>query len=337
MAGMATARSAANIAFIKYWGARDLAAAIPSNPSFSMTLTECASRCTVRLFDDGEASRDQVYYREGDAALALASEGFARRVRGHLDRLRERTGYRGFCEVKTENSFPASAGLASSASGFSALALAFSGALGHQPDDDELSDRARLSGSGSATRSAMGGYVAWPAGPTHGERCPARQLFPADHWELHDVVGLVQVEAKQVSSLEGHALAPTSPHYAARLRGLAARDASMRRAVARRDFDRLAVLLEQEAVELHLVAMSSRPPIFYWNPGTLQVLSGIAELRGQGVEAACTMDAGANVHVICSAAAEPAVVEALEAMPLVQRVIRDRVGNGPELVAQPVA
>ena len=92
----------------------------------------------------------------------------------------------------------------------------------------------------------------------------------------------------------------------------------------------LAPVVEEEALDLHLIAMSSRPPIFYWQPGTLKVLERIRQIRADGVEVCATMDAGANVHAICTAEAEDAVVESLEALEDVKTVIRDGVGQGPE-------
>ena len=87
--------------------------------------------------------------------------------------------------------------------------------------------------------------------------------------------------------------------------------------------------MEEEAVDLHLIAMSSRPPIFYWRPGTLEVLEAVRELRREGVGAWSTMDAGANVHVLCAAEEEEAVVDRLEAVDEVERLIRDGAGAGP--------
>ena len=103
----------------------------------------------------------------------------------------------------------------------------------------------------------------------------------------------------------------------------------MRAAIAARDLAQLGPILEEDAIELHLVAMSSQPPIFYWRPATLRVLEAVRGLRDAGLEAWCTMDAGANVHVICSPASEPDVVAALRPLAGVHDIIRDGVGDGP--------
>lgn len=330
----ATAEAPANIALIKYWGARDLDSALPANPSISMTLSSCLSRCTCEPLDGAE---DRVEFRGADGRLAPADEAFAARVRRHLDRLRARTGAGVRCRIRTENTFPAGAGMASSASGFCALALAFGAAVEGRPTPPrELSIRARLSGSGSATRSALGGYVEWP-GDEGDADCPARALFDAEHWDLRDVVAVVQTEPKSVSSLDGHRRAATSPYFERRLAELPARLDAVREALAARDFAALAPTVEEEAIDLHLIALSSRPPVFYWKPSTLAVLERVRRLRDEGVDAAATMDAGANVHVLCTAASEEAVAAALVRVEGVSRVLRDRVGAGPRLVEDEVA
>jgi diphosphomevalonate decarboxylase len=232
--------------------------------------------------------------------------------------------------VATRNTFPSAAGLASSASGFAALTLAAAGALGKDDATPaELSRLARSSGSGSAARSVMGGYVEWPAGDGN-QGLDAVQLADAEHWDLRDVIAVVEIGPKAVPSLEGHRRAATSPYLARRLELLPERLDKVRRAIAERDLALLGPVIEEEAVDLHLIAMSSRPPIFYWAPGTVAVLRTVRELRQEGLAAWATMDAGANVHVICDADSEEDVAERLESMPTVGFVIQDSVGTGPE-------
>lgn len=356
--GKATASAPANIALVKYWGARDLARALPLAPSISMTLDRCRSRTTVEAVavgdtvervaaGDAEAGAgEEVLLRGPGGELAPAPERFAGRVRGHLDELRRWAGERAAgvrFRVATENSFPASAGLASSASGFAALAVATTAALGCDPLGDPaagglgsalLSSLARRSGSGSAARSVLGGYVEWPAEDAGGDDDPrAAALAPASHWALADVVALVEEGPKTVPSLDGHRLAPTSPHFERRLAELPRRLEETRAAIRARDLDRLGPVVEEEAIELHLIAMSSRPPVFYWRPGTLEVLEAVRAMRagGVGLGAWATMDAGANVHVLCPAAEAGEVAERLGRLAAVSGVIRDRVGDGPAL------
>lgn len=327
MSRKATVVAPANIALIKYWGTRDLAETLPFNPSFSMTLRECTTRTTVDTI--AGAATDEILVRAEDGSLAAASEAFSAGVVRHLDRLREWAGVAQRFRVATQNSFPMGAGLASSASGFAALALAVVASLERETDSETASRLARQSGSGSAARSVMGGYVEWPAeGREDGS---AAQVFAAEHWDLRDVVAILDTTEKRVSSRAGHKLAESSPYFEHRLHELPHRLAEVRQAIAEKDFARLAPTVEEEAIDLHLIAMSSRPPIFYWLPASLAVLQLARDLREEGVEVCSTMDAGANVHLICTVAAEDRVVEALGGLPEVQDVIRDGVGDGPRV------
>ena len=300
-----TVSAPANIAFIKYWGATDLERAIPCNASISMTLRECVSRTTVRVLAPG--APDEVWHAT-DGGMTAADGVFRDRALAHLERLRGWAETDRGLAMATRNSFPAAAGIASSASGFAALTVAALGALGVEATTQELSVLARRSGSGSA----------------------ARQLAPASHWDLRDVVVLVQIGPKGVSSLDGHRRATSSPHYERRQALIPDRLAAVRAAIEARDLERLGPVIEEDAIELHLIAMSSKPAIFYWRPATLRVLEAVRRMRHCGIEAWSTMDAGANVHVICTPQAEAEVAAELEQLDGVHGVIRDGVGNGPE-------
>jgi diphosphomevalonate decarboxylase len=108
----------------------------------------------------------------------------------------------------------------------------------------------------------------------------------------------------------------------------------VRDAIERRDIEALGETMETEAIDLHQVAMTSKPPIYYWKPGTLSVLWSIRALRAEGVPVYATIDAGPNVHAICPAPFEGQVAEAFESMPDVEAVLRDRVGTGPHATSE---
>jgi diphosphomevalonate decarboxylase len=326
MTRKATVTAPSNIAFIKYWGARDLAQAVPMNASISMTLTECVSLSTV-VFSEGSDEPDRIELVSEDGSFTRPPGSFQERALMHLDRVRRWARRNGSFRVATRNSFPTGAGIASSASGFAALTLASTKALGLSLSTAELSDLARMSGSGSAARSVLGGYVEWsPIGEGAGH---AVAIAPASHWDLRDVIALVDHGEKDVSSLDGHRVAASSPHFEARQRILPQRLTAVRRAIEERDLDALGPILEEEAIELHLIAMSSKPPIFYWKPGTVQVLERLRAMRRQGLNAWATMDAGANVHVICTRRDEAPVISAMNELSGVSGVLLDGAGPGP--------
>jgi diphosphomevalonate decarboxylase len=197
--------------------------------------------------------------------------------------------------------------------------------MGQEPALAESSVLAQRSGSGSAARSVQGGYVEWP----RGENGAAGQLFTADHWDLRNVIAVVETEPKEISSREGHRRAPTSPFFETRLDHLDHRLETVRSALQDRDMTQLGEAVETEGVELHIIAMYSNPPIYYWRPATLAVLEAVRDLRSAGVSAYATMDAGANVHVICPPEAEPQVADRLGRLSEVHCTIRDGVGSGP--------
>lgn len=335
-----TVISPANIAFVKYWGALDLERAIPVQPSISMTLRNAVSHTTVEASD--ASGPDEVLMAAADGTLAPAPQAFQERILPHLERLRQRAGHTAALKLATRNSFPSAAGIASSASGFSALTLATAGALGLDLSPQEASVLARLSGSGSASRSVMGGYVEWPVSAAGKERsdgdsgateleAAAAQIADAGHWRLADVIVLVETGPKDVSSLGGHRRATTSPHFSRRQELVPQRLEAVREAIRRRDLEALGPVVEEEAIELHLVTMSSQPPIFYWQPATLAVMAAVRRLRGEGLSAWYTMDAGANVHVICAEADAAAVASELQSVPGVRGILPDGVGAGPRV------
>lgn len=327
-----TFEAPANIAFIKYWGVRDAALVLPNNPSISMTLSRCVSTCTAEPLD---AAEDEIWLAEPGGGFVAPKADFSAPILRHLDRLRGALGIApgaGRLRIATRNNFPSAAGLASSASGFSALTLAAASALGRGLSPREASLLARRSGSGSACRSVLGGYVEWSG--EEDEDSFARPLAAADHWNLRDVIAVVEIGPKSVSSRDGHSLAGTSPYYDRRLELLPGRLTRVRRAIAERDFASLGATIEEEAIDLHLIAMSSQPPIHYWSPGSVEVLRTVRELRQEGLAVWSTMDAGANVHVICEPESEADLVDRLESLPSVGFVIRDGVGEGPERLVE---
>ncbi|MEM6702997.1 MAG: diphosphomevalonate decarboxylase [Acidobacteriota bacterium] len=326
-----TVESGSNIAFIKYWGARDLERVVPFNRSLSMTLDTCRSICSLE-FRDGVVGDDEVWLAAPDGTLTAADDAFAGRVLRQLDRLRSYFDKSGQIVMATRNTFPSSAGIASSASGFSALTVAATRALGADCDGAELSRLSMLSGSGSASRSVFGGYVEW-SDRDEGQ-VGAHQVRDESWWTLHDLIVVVDTEPKEVSSRDGHRLATTSPYFEARLRDVKGRRIrGALEAVEARDFDALGPIVEEEAIDMHLIAMSSSPPIFYWKPATLTVLDAVRRARQDGLAGWSTLDAGANVHVICEPSSSDELAVRLEALDGVVEVIRDHTGGPPQVRA----
>jgi diphosphomevalonate decarboxylase len=319
----ATAVSCANIAFIKYWGNRDAHLRLPLNDSLSMNLDALFTETTV-LFDD-ELGDDQIIIGEAEARDAARE-----RVVKHLDRVRALAQISARARVVSRSDFPQGTGLASSASGFAALTLAATRAAGLELDERALSVLARQ-GSGSACRSIPGGFVEWIASSSSATSF-ARSFAPAEHWDLRDVVVITTHEAKKVGSSDGHLAAVTSPYFGERQGRLPARFHRTKRAVLGRDLAALGPEIEAEAIELHFIAMTSRPPIFYWSPGMVRVIEAARAWREAGLQVYFTLDAGPNVHLICEGKDAEGLAANAREISDVQQVIVNGVGGPTHLV-----
>jgi diphosphomevalonate decarboxylase len=233
-------------------------------------------------------------------------------------------------EVMSENNFPAGAGIASSAAAFAALALASSKAAGLDLSEAELSRLARR-GSGSASRSIPAGFVEWQMG-TGDDDCVAVSIAPPEYWALVDCVAIVNSQHKKTGSTEGHALAWTSPLQAGRVADAPRRLDICRSAILNKDFETFANMIELDSDMMHSVMMTSNPPLMYWQSATLEVFHQVREWRAGGLPAAYTVDAGANVHVICLEEAAGEVEKRLRDVSGVSNVLVAGVGGAARVV-----
>jgi diphosphomevalonate decarboxylase len=319
----ATAQAHPNIAFIKYWGNRDEALRLPANGSISMNLEGLFTRTTVSFqrtlpFDELVINGREV------TGPAL------QRVTGLLDLIRQRADFAARAEVVSENNFPAGAGIASSASAFAALALAAGTAADLKLSEADLSRLARR-GSGSACRSIPAGFVEWRAGEGD-EDSFAASIAPPEYWALADCVAIVSEAHKPTGSTQGHAIAGTSPLQAARVADAPRRLDHCRRAVLDRDFDALAEIVELDSNMMHAVMMTSTPPLHYWAPASLAVMAAVRQWRAEGMLACCTVDAGANVHVICPQAVSDEIASRLRHSSGVKEVLVASAGGPASLI-----
>jgi diphosphomevalonate decarboxylase len=325
MTRSATAVANANIAFIKYWGNRDSCLRLPANGSISMNLDGLETRTTVTC--DPSLAADTLTLN----GRPLTGAGLER-VRAFMDEARRLAGRTDKVFIASENNFPTGAGMASSAAAFAALALAATRALGLELSERDLSRLARR-GSGSACRSVPGGFVEWLPGFSDADSY-AVSIAPPEHWALADCVALVSAGHKAVGSSEGHALVGSSPLQTARVTDTPRRLELCRRAILSRDFAALAEIIEQDSNLMHAVMMTSRPALFYWQPGSLAVMQAVIAWRKAGIPAAYTLDAGPNVHVICPAEAAPRIRERLLALEGVSRVLLAYPGGAARILTE---
>lgn len=307
--GEAVAVAHPNIALVKYWGKRDEALFLPVTGSLSMTLDIFPTTTSVRLTD---AATDTV---EFNGAPATGTAGA--KIEKFLELVRVKAGRTERAAVVTSNAGPTGAGLASSASGFAALATAAAAAYDLGYDGRALSRLARR-GSGSASRSIFGGFVVWHAGDGDGEAGDLSSFaepIGGDELDPALVVAVVAAGAKSVSSRDAmRQTTATSPLYRPWAESSVADLAEMRAAVARGDLPAIGEIAERNALGMHATMLAARPGIRYLSPHSLAVLDAVLALRADGVAAYATMDAGPNVKILCARADAPRVAAAVEAL-----------------------
>lgn len=318
----ATARANTNIALIKYWGKRDENLFLPMNSSLSITLDRFYSTTTVEFTEELKEDKLILNNKPG-------SNEDRYKISNFLTKIRNIAGTNRYASVITENNVPTAAGFASSASGFAALAAATSKALGLELTDEELSVIARQ-GSGSACRSIYGGFVEWDMGTrADGRDSVAKQLLNEKEWKLTILSAIVAPGIKKVSSRDGmKRTVETSPFYKGWLDTVSYDLNEAKIAIKERDFQRLGEITESNALKMHATMLGARPPILYWESGTVEIMHCIMELRLTGIPAYFTIDAGANVKVLCLPEYEEQIKNALMELKGVHNVITCHPGQG---------
>ena len=282
-----TARSHPNIALIKYWGKRDIELNLPAVPSLSLTLSKFHTTTTVTW-----GTKEDLFILNG----ARQKENSARKVFQFLDLI---DADRPPCKVISENNFPTAAGLASSASAFSALAMAGCAAANKPYSLETLSVLARR-GSGSASRSLFDGWVEWKMGVREdGLDSHGVQVAPANHWDVRMIMAVVSDKQKPISSRDGMLdTQRTSPMYAAWCNS-AQNDIDIAKVALReKDLDSLGRQMEHSTLKMFSTMFTTLPSIRYWKPKTLALVDAVETLRQKGFNCYYTMDAGPNVKIL---------------------------------------
>lgn len=296
-----TAFAPSNIALCKYWGKRSAALNLPVNSSLSISLGQLGTDTEIELID----GVDLVYL---NGQPQTPDSAFAKRVSTFLDPFRPFFGGAGF-EVVTKNTIPTAAGLASSASGFAALAMALNDLAGWGLDGAQVSMLARL-GSGSAARSVFNGFVQWNAG-IHPDGTDSFAERLEVEWPDFRI-GIVEVcsAAKPIGSRDGmNRTVETSVLYQSWPLQAAADLAAIRRAVMERDFLALGIRAERNALSMHATMMSAWPPLIYLRPESMEMIARVHRLREEDVEVYLTIDAGPNIKLLFLAENEPVLRE----------------------------
>lgn len=291
-----------NIALIKYWGKYE--GQIPANPSISFTLSNCKTE-TKMIFRLGEKFSVKTFLAgKEETKFSEKIEKYFRSIEKYLPWILQ-----GSFVIETENTFPHSSGIASSASGFGAIAKclmemdkAFSGKDFF--DVKKASFLARL-GSGSACRSVYDGLVVWGevnevegSSDLYAVKYPNEEIHPIFK-DFNDYVLLIHEGQKSVSSTVGHGLMNTNPYAARRFQEARENFAPMKEILKSGDLQAFMKLVEHEALTLHAMMMMSDPAFILMQTGTLQVINRVWEFRKEtNLPLFFTLDAGANVHLL---------------------------------------
>lgn len=336
-------QSPSNIALVKYWGKHGIQ--LPRNPSLSFTLSACLTKMTVEVVPEAEKPDVEVYY-EGTPRPA-----FEGKIRAFFGLLHQHFPWLAQASVRIDstNTFPHGAGIASSASAMSALALCLSdindqlagGRLGNDTSWwQHAAEIARL-GSGSACRSLFPVAALWGATGGIDDSSDSYAIPWADrvqpfYRDYCDTILIVSSAEKAVSSTAGHELMNLLPY------------ARTRYAEAQRNIERLIdtlasedsvndfmTICETEALQLHALMMSGDAPFILMEPGTLAIIKAVWAFRKEtGLPVCFTLDAGPNVHLLYPADHRIPVMDfvrtKLAAHCADGRFIEDKVGTGPE-------
>lgn len=294
-----------NIALIKYWG--KYANQIPANPSISYTLNHCNTQTSMEFFADEPFSVQTFLAGNEEVKFAEKIEKYFKNIEQYLPWI-----LKGKYVIKTENTFPHSSGIASSASGFGAIASCLMSldeifsTDNHQPStiNQKASFLARL-GSGSACRSLYNGLVVWGktdevegSSDLYAVKYPDEEIHPIFK-NFNDWVLLIHEGEKSVSSTIGHGLMNTNPYAERRFQEARENFVPLKEILKTGDLQSFIKLVEHEALTLHAMMMMSEPAFILMKTGTLEVINKLWNFRKEtGHPLFFTLDAGANVHLL---------------------------------------
>lgn len=336
--GSLTVKAPSNIALIKYWGKKE--PQLPCNPSVSFTLSEALTETEVSWDFENLSPKEEVdlsFHFGGDH-----SQKFADRIRRYLNSLIPLYPFLGQLKlsIRTRNSFPHSAGIASSASAMASLALALC-ALERKffnsfKSEDEFlrkaSYLARL-GSGSAARSIYGGVVSWGHfnDETSDEYASSVLNLHTMFEEYRDSILIVDSKPKSVSSSEGHKIMNVSPYSKVRFDLAKQKVKDLIKVMQKGDLEHFINIVENEALELHGMMLASNYMLL--KPQTLTLIEELRAFRKESAVPVCfTLDAGPNLHLLYPSVYTQKVRAFIDQMkPHYESFLHDQVGQGPQI------
>lgn len=302
----ASAFAPSNIALCKYWGKRNQELNLPINGSLSISLGELGSTTHISALNNADLDAHDQVFLNGEAQDM--GKPFARKAIEFLNLFRR--DLRQPVIIRTENTIPTAAGLASSASGFAALMLAINEFYGFNLTPNVVSAFARM-GSGSASRSIFEGFVEWHKGErddgmdSHAE--PLNISWP----DFRIALLKVGTGQKKVDSRAGmQRTVESAPLYQSWPQQAFDDLQQLKHALHEKNFEQLGQVAEQNALSMHATMIASWPPLLYWLPQSVSAMHTVWELRASGVPIYLTVDAGPNLKLLFEAKHQAEVEQA---------------------------
>ena len=341
--GRVVCESPSNIALIKYWGKYELQ--FPINPSISFTLSNCRTKTSIDYSPRLKAQGKFVFLYDGKT-----KKSFENKIKEFLDRISSFCPYLEnlFLKINSKNTFPHSSGIASSASAFSSLAFCIISI--EKRYDERMTDQfffnkvsfiARL-GSGSASRSISGPLMIWGENEFHSG---CSNFFAINYnRQIHqsfknyqNTILIIDNKIKKVSSSLGHKKMTDHPFLNDRINQAKKNLKIILNAISIGDLEAFIKVVEQEAMTLHALMMSSDPPTVLIKSKTLQVIELLKNFREKEKVPVCfTLDAGPNVHLLYPEKYKLKVMKYIKEKLMYycqnELFIKDKVGLGTKLL-----
>jgi diphosphomevalonate decarboxylase len=325
-------RAPSNIALVKYWGKHSVQ--LPYNPSISLTLNNSFSKTNVCSTRDQSVQNSFLFEGKPESGFEKRVMGFIATMSEYYPILNELR-----FNIESHNSFPHSTGIASSASGMSALALCLAEHISFYTDHklslNDISSMARI-GSGSAARSVAAPVMAWGktsclANSSDQYAVTVNDIDPT--FETYcDAIVIVDAAKKSVSSSVGHSLMNDHPYCENRFKVAHEHMSEIVAAMKEGDLSKFMHIVESEALHLHSMMMTSKTPYLLMKPDSIRVMEMVKDVRlDHNLPVCYTLDAGPNIHVLYpkkySDQIETHLLSEVESLDL--KIIRDNVGSGP--------
>lgn len=340
--GKITWRSPSNIALVKYWGKKGNQQ--PLNPSLSITLSNCYSEFSVEY---KKAERPGIKFTFQNRPHDVFENRIVNYIHSILEQIPILKSL--YLIIDSQNSFPHSAGIASSASAFSALALCLcsiekemiSDGINSEEFYRKASSLARL-GSGSSCRSIYGGWVLWGetpgvSGSSNDYALPVSNLVHGNFRHIYDSILVIDSNRKPISSSVGHKLMQSNPFTKDKIKTGKDNITKLLYALKNGNEISLSKIIENEAANLHAMFLTSNPPFILITPKSLMILNILARFKKDtGLNFSYTMDAGPNIHLLYNEKVRTKMIHFIhsELKEYCENGmwIDDKIGYGPQLI-----